>query len=232
MRRSMRALCSALGGLCVFSANCGSWSSRVGVSVAAASEPIPNASDCMSFQNEIQEKSIVVHASNVCDRKLSCALRFVVRCEDNEGKPTGVSYVDRKTRQEVQARAKVVVLCASACESARLASEREREDENDRREDLSQRRHDRIMSYAMRVCVHVIPLNAESLSGGFFGSPSRAVPAFAVCLRGGLSRCVDRCRRACFFDCCQRAAGHGRCARVGSRRPMGSRWNSRPRSGL
>ena len=39
---------------------------------------------------------------------------------DNEGKATGVSYVDRKTRQEVQARARVVVLCASACESARL----------------------------------------------------------------------------------------------------------------
>jgi len=39
---------------------------------------------------------------------------------DGEGKATGVSYVDRKTRQEVQAKARVVILCASACESARL----------------------------------------------------------------------------------------------------------------
>jgi len=31
-----------------------------------------------------------------------------------------VSYVDRKTRQEVQARARIVILCASACESARI----------------------------------------------------------------------------------------------------------------
>jgi choline dehydrogenase-like flavoprotein len=39
---------------------------------------------------------------------------------DDAGRATGVSYVDRKTRQEVEARAKVVVLCASACESARI----------------------------------------------------------------------------------------------------------------
>jgi choline dehydrogenase-like flavoprotein len=39
---------------------------------------------------------------------------------DNEGRATAVSYIDRKTRQEVQVRGKVIVLCASACESARL----------------------------------------------------------------------------------------------------------------
>ena len=39
---------------------------------------------------------------------------------DREGRATGVSYIDKKTRKEVQVRGKVVVLAASACESARL----------------------------------------------------------------------------------------------------------------
>jgi choline dehydrogenase-like flavoprotein len=40
----------------------------------------------------------------------------------DEGLATGVSYVDTKTGRETQVRAKVVVLAASACESARLES--------------------------------------------------------------------------------------------------------------
>jgi choline dehydrogenase-like flavoprotein len=39
---------------------------------------------------------------------------------DSEGLATGVSYIDKKTRKEVQARGKIVVLAASACETARL----------------------------------------------------------------------------------------------------------------
>jgi len=39
---------------------------------------------------------------------------------DPDGRATGVSYIDKKTRQEVQVRGKVVVLAASACETARL----------------------------------------------------------------------------------------------------------------
>jgi choline dehydrogenase-like flavoprotein len=39
---------------------------------------------------------------------------------DNEGRATGVSYIDKKTRKEIQARGKVVVLAASSCETARL----------------------------------------------------------------------------------------------------------------
>lgn len=37
-----------------------------------------------------------------------------------DGRATGVSYIDKKTRKEVQVRAKVVVLAASACSSARI----------------------------------------------------------------------------------------------------------------
>jgi choline dehydrogenase-like flavoprotein len=39
---------------------------------------------------------------------------------DSNGLATGVSYIDKKTRKEVQVRGKVVVLAASACETARL----------------------------------------------------------------------------------------------------------------
>jgi len=37
-----------------------------------------------------------------------------------DGLATGVSYIDKKTRQEVQVRGKVVVVAASSCETARL----------------------------------------------------------------------------------------------------------------
>lgn len=47
-----------------------------------------DASDCMNFRNDVQEKSIVLHASNLCDRKFSCSISYVVRCEDHTGKET------------------------------------------------------------------------------------------------------------------------------------------------
>lgn len=37
-----------------------------------------------------------------------------------DGLATGVSYIDKKTRQEVQVRSKIVVLAASSCETARI----------------------------------------------------------------------------------------------------------------
>jgi choline dehydrogenase-like flavoprotein len=39
---------------------------------------------------------------------------------DAEGRASGVSYIDKKTRKEVQVRGKVVVLAASACETGRI----------------------------------------------------------------------------------------------------------------
>ena len=39
---------------------------------------------------------------------------------DPDGRASGVSYIHKKTRQEVQVRGKVIVLAASACETARL----------------------------------------------------------------------------------------------------------------
>ncbi|HMC58390.1 MAG TPA: GMC family oxidoreductase N-terminal domain-containing protein, partial [Candidatus Solibacter sp.] len=37
-----------------------------------------------------------------------------------DGMATGVSYIDRKTRQEIAVKANVVVLAASCCETARI----------------------------------------------------------------------------------------------------------------
>lgn len=86
MRRWIVALACALSGpvVTIF----GGGLAAVHVPSARADEAKPNANDCMSFQNDVQEKSIVVHASNVCERKLGCSMTYVVRCEDNTGKQT------------------------------------------------------------------------------------------------------------------------------------------------
>ena len=39
---------------------------------------------------------------------------------DAQGKVTGISYIDKRTATEQQLSAKVVILAASACESARI----------------------------------------------------------------------------------------------------------------
>ena len=54
MVRVVRALLGALFGLAVSVLNCDPDSGRLGVPVAHADAPAPNASDCMSFQNEVQ----------------------------------------------------------------------------------------------------------------------------------------------------------------------------------
>ncbi len=89
MRRFFRALSGALiaTSVCLFVLDFGG----AHVRAAHAEETKPNANDCMSFQNDVQEKSIAVHASNVCDRHLSCTLSYAVRCEDHAGKVTASS---------------------------------------------------------------------------------------------------------------------------------------------
>lgn len=47
-----------------------------------------SADACVGFQSEMGEKQLRVHARNSCDRRLSCALDYVVLCEDTEGKQT------------------------------------------------------------------------------------------------------------------------------------------------
>jgi choline dehydrogenase-like flavoprotein len=50
--------------------------------------------------------------------RTNAMVREVLTGED--GRATGVSYIDKTTRKEVQVRAKVVILAASSCETARL----------------------------------------------------------------------------------------------------------------
>ncbi|HYP76243.1 MAG TPA: hypothetical protein VER12_09820 [Polyangiaceae bacterium] len=58
---------------------------------ARADRAQPDISDCMSFRNEVKQRSIVMRAKNECDRKLNCSLSYAVRCEDNHGKRTSTS---------------------------------------------------------------------------------------------------------------------------------------------
>jgi len=86
MQRFVRVLSSALLAAGVSGFGLDFWGAHVGVAHAEGAQP--NANDCMSFQNDVQEKSIAVHATNSCERHLSCTLSYAVRCEDNSGKVT------------------------------------------------------------------------------------------------------------------------------------------------
>jgi hypothetical protein len=88
MVRSIRVALCALAAIGASMFQCDPGFGGMSMPAAHADEASPNASDCMSFQNDVQEKSIVVHASNLCERKLSCSMSYVVRCEDNGGKKT------------------------------------------------------------------------------------------------------------------------------------------------
>ena len=93
MKRFIRALLAAV---CASSALIWNWVptfDAVSIPCAYANVPLasegqPNASDCMNFQNEVQGKAVLVHASNRCERKLSCSISYVARCEDNAGHTT------------------------------------------------------------------------------------------------------------------------------------------------
>lgn len=57
-------------------------------------------------------------ATGLLDLRTDAMVKTVLT--DDKGQVTGVSYIDKKTGQEHQLTAKVVILAASACESARL----------------------------------------------------------------------------------------------------------------
>lgn len=58
---------------------------------ARADEPHPNISECVSFRNDVKERSIVVRTKNECERKLTCSLNYAIQCEDNHGRRTSSS---------------------------------------------------------------------------------------------------------------------------------------------
>ena len=57
-------------------------------------------------------------ATGLLDLRTDAMVKMVTT--DDSGKVTGVSYIDKKTGAEQQLKARVVILAASACESARL----------------------------------------------------------------------------------------------------------------
>ncbi len=58
-----------------------------GSGVAHASET-PNASDCIGFQKSELDKGLSYSIENVCERKLSCGVKWTLTCEDADGKTT------------------------------------------------------------------------------------------------------------------------------------------------
>ncbi len=57
-------------------------------SPALAAEAPETANACVGFQKEDGDKLLIFHASNACDRQLSCRLDYTLRCEDNQRKVT------------------------------------------------------------------------------------------------------------------------------------------------
>jgi hypothetical protein len=57
----------------------------------AAADVEDSADACVVFHNESAEKRLLVHASNACERRLSCTLDYTVLCEDVQGKQTSRS---------------------------------------------------------------------------------------------------------------------------------------------
>jgi len=72
------------------------------------------ANACVGFQNAVGDKQLVVHAGNDCERKLSCSLDYVVRCEDNDQKVT--SRVQKRHLFNLPAKGSAeLTLSAEAC---------------------------------------------------------------------------------------------------------------------
>jgi hypothetical protein len=69
---------------------------------------------CVAFHNESGEKRLLVHASNTCERRLSCTLDYTVLCEDVEGKQTSRSE-RREPFQLGKKGSQTLSLSAEAC---------------------------------------------------------------------------------------------------------------------
>jgi hypothetical protein len=57
----------------------------------AAAEETPNANDCIGFEKNENDHNIQYSIENVCERKLSCTVRWKLTCENKDGKATSRS---------------------------------------------------------------------------------------------------------------------------------------------
>lgn len=75
---------------------------------------------CATSSNFSSSTVLVPPAMATGNLKVICNAMAREVLVGKDGLATGVSYIDKKTRKEVQVRGKIVVLAASCCESARL----------------------------------------------------------------------------------------------------------------
>ncbi|MGD0693928.1 MAG: GMC family oxidoreductase [Terriglobia bacterium] len=75
---------------------------------------------CATSSNFSSPTVLLPPAQETGNLEIRCDVMVREVLTDSDGLATGVSYIDKKTRKEVQARGKIVVLAASACETARL----------------------------------------------------------------------------------------------------------------
>jgi choline dehydrogenase-like flavoprotein len=75
---------------------------------------------CATSSNFSSPTVLIPRAIETGNLEIRCNAMAREVLADREGLAIGVSYVDKKTRKEVRVRGRVVVLAASACETARL----------------------------------------------------------------------------------------------------------------
>jgi choline dehydrogenase-like flavoprotein len=75
---------------------------------------------CASSSNFSSPTVLIPPAMETGNLEVRCDAMAREVLVGKDGSAAGVSYIDKETRQEVQVRGKIVVLAASACESARL----------------------------------------------------------------------------------------------------------------
>jgi choline dehydrogenase-like flavoprotein len=75
---------------------------------------------CATSSNFSSPTVLIPPAMDTGNLEVRCDAMVREILTDSEGLATGVSYIDKKTRQEQQVRGKIVVLAASACETARI----------------------------------------------------------------------------------------------------------------
>ncbi|MGH9404641.1 MAG: GMC family oxidoreductase [Terriglobia bacterium] len=75
---------------------------------------------CATSSNFSSPTVLIPPAMATGNLKLICNAMGREVLMGKDGRATGVSYIDKKTRQEVQVRSKIVVLAASTCETARI----------------------------------------------------------------------------------------------------------------
>jgi choline dehydrogenase-like flavoprotein len=75
---------------------------------------------CATFSNFSSPTVLIPPAQATGNLEIRCNAMVREVLTNDEGWATAVSYIDKQTRKEVQARGRIVVLAASACETARI----------------------------------------------------------------------------------------------------------------